>query len=32
MPFAQFSRMTDDELKAIWLFLQSLPAKEQVSR
>jgi mono/diheme cytochrome c family protein len=29
MPAAQFSRMTDDELKAIWLFLQSLPAKEQ---
>jgi hypothetical protein len=23
-----FSRMTDDELKAIWMYLQSLPARE----
>ena len=23
-----FTKMTDDELKAIWLYLQSLPAKE----
>ena len=27
-----FAEWTDDELKAVWLFLQSLPAKEQVSR
>jgi mono/diheme cytochrome c family protein len=29
MPAAQFAKMTDDELKAIWLFLQNLPAMEQ---
>jgi cytochrome c553 len=29
MPWKNFSQMTDDELKAIWLYLQSLPAREQ---
>jgi mono/diheme cytochrome c family protein len=29
MPAGQFTAMTDDELKAIFLFLQSLPSKEQ---
>ena len=29
MPAAQFASMTDDELKAVFLFLQSLPPKEQ---
>lgn len=29
MPAQQFAKMTDDELKAVWLFLQSLPALEQ---
>jgi mono/diheme cytochrome c family protein len=29
MPWKQFSNMTDDELAAVWLFLQSLPAREQ---
>lgn len=28
MPWKIFSRATDDELKAIWLYLQSLPAKQ----
>jgi len=27
MPWKDLSHMTDDELKAIWLYLQSLPAK-----
>ena len=27
MPWREFGRMTDDELGAIWLYLQSLPAK-----
>jgi mono/diheme cytochrome c family protein len=27
MPWRSLSRMTDDELKAIWLYLKSLPAK-----
>ena len=28
MPWEFFRKMTDDELKAIWMYLQSLPAKE----
>jgi mono/diheme cytochrome c family protein len=28
MPYTAVGQMTDDELKAIWLFLQSLPAAE----
>lgn len=27
MPWRQYAHMTDDELQAIWLYLQSLPAK-----
>ena len=29
MPWKFFGQMTDDELKAVWLYLQSLPALEQ---
>lgn len=29
MPWKYFGRMTDDELKALWLYLKSLPAMEQ---
>ncbi len=29
MPWKSFSRMTDDELKAVWMYLLSLPALEQ---
>jgi mono/diheme cytochrome c family protein len=29
MPWQYFGRMTDDELKALWLYLQSLPALAQ---
>jgi len=29
MPWDVFGRMTDDELRAIWLYLRSLPALEQ---
>lgn len=29
MPWKAFGRMTDDELRAVWLYLQSLPALEQ---
>ena len=29
MPWKYLGRMTDDELKAVWLYLQSLPALEQ---
>lgn len=32
MPWKQIGQMTDDELKAILLFLRSLPAKEQGNR
>ncbi|MCZ6790100.1 MAG: cytochrome C, partial [Chloroflexi bacterium] len=28
MPWKFFTKMTEDELKAIWMYLQSLPAKE----
>ena len=28
MPYEQYANMTDDELKAIWAFLQSMPPKE----
>jgi len=28
MPWPRFTQMTDDELQAIWLYLQSLPARE----
>ncbi len=28
MPWNRFTQMTDDELDAIWLYLQSLPARE----
>ncbi len=27
MPWRQFAHMTNDELRAIWLYLQSVPAK-----
>jgi cytochrome c553 len=29
MPWPYFGQMTDDELKALWIYLQSLPAMEQ---
>ena len=29
MPWKSFGQMTDEELKAVWLYLQSLPALEQ---
>jgi cytochrome c553 len=29
MPWRYFGQMTDDELKAVWMYLQSLPALEQ---
>lgn len=29
MPWRYFGQMTDDELKAVWLYLESLPALEQ---
>ncbi len=29
MPWQSYSQMTDDELKALWLYLQSLPALQQ---
>jgi len=29
MPWKNFGQMTDDELRSIWLYLQSLPAREQ---
>jgi len=29
MPWPCFGQMTDDELKALWLYLQSLPALPQ---
>ncbi|MCL4562993.1 MAG: cytochrome c [Chloroflexi bacterium] len=29
MPWKSFGQMTDDELKALWLYLHSLPAREQ---
>src|SRR5262245_20539752 len=29
MPWKYFAQMTDDELKAVWLYLQSLPALKQ---
>jgi hypothetical protein len=29
MPWTYVGQMTDDELEAIWLYLQSLPAREQ---
>jgi mono/diheme cytochrome c family protein len=29
MPWGNFGQMTDEELQAIWLYLQSLPAMEQ---
>jgi cytochrome c553 len=29
MPWEYFAKMDDDELEAIWLYLQSLPAREQ---
>jgi cytochrome c553 len=29
MPWKYFAQMTDDELRAVWLYLQSLPALEQ---
>jgi mono/diheme cytochrome c family protein len=32
MPWKEYSRLTDDELKAIWLYLQSLPRREQASK
>jgi hypothetical protein len=32
MPWQALGQMTDDELKALWLYLQSLPAKPTGSR
>ena len=32
MPLESLSQMTDDELKAIWLYLQSLPARETTTK
>ncbi len=32
MPYKAVGQMTDDELKAVWLFLQSLPSKETGNR
>jgi mono/diheme cytochrome c family protein len=32
MPWESIAKLTDDELKAIWLFLQSLPPKEYGNR
>jgi mono/diheme cytochrome c family protein len=32
MPWPTFGQMTDDELKAMWLYLQSLPAKDTGNR
>ncbi len=29
MPWKNYSKFSDDELKAIWLYLQSLPAESQ---
>jgi mono/diheme cytochrome c family protein len=29
MPWKYFGQMTDDEMKAVWLYLQSLPALPQ---
>jgi mono/diheme cytochrome c family protein len=29
MPWKSFGQMTDDELKALWMYLHSLPAREQ---
>jgi mono/diheme cytochrome c family protein len=29
MPWKYFGQMTDDELKAVWMYLQSLPALPQ---
>jgi hypothetical protein len=29
MPWKYYDQMTDDELKAVWLYLQSLPVLEQ---
>jgi hypothetical protein len=32
MPWKYFGQMTDDELKAVWLYLQSLPPLDQGKR
>ena len=32
MPFKDIGRMTDDELKALWLYLRSLPPKARGNR
>lgn len=32
MPYKVYARMTDDELKALWLYLRSLPAKSGAGR
>jgi hypothetical protein len=32
MPFVAFGRMTDTELNAIWLYLESLPPVEEGNR
>jgi len=29
MPWENYGQMTDEELKAVWMFLKSLPALEQ---
>ena len=32
MPWKDFGKMTDDELQAIWLYLQSLPKLSQYTK
>ena len=32
MPWKDMDKMTDDEVKAVWLYLQSLPAKETTTK
>jgi hypothetical protein len=32
MPWKALGNMTDDELKAVWLYLKSLPAKETTTK
>jgi len=32
MPWKNYSQFTDDELKAIWLYLQSVPAEKQYTK
>jgi hypothetical protein len=32
MPWPQIGQSTDDELKAIWMYLQSVPAVDQAGK